>query len=284
MHEHVFSRPMSTPPLPTTAPVAPLASATDAIAVPAALPPVLAGGLAAVHLFSHRLRFLDVVPRSRWLSLSGGSAVAYVFVHLLPELAHPGAVIEESGSVLGYLEQHVYLVGLLGFTVFYGLEQVVRRPPDVAGGDGGNGEAGGAGVFWLHIGSFALYNGLIGYLLLHREETVMASLLTFALAMGLHFLVNDYSLQDHHGRAYHCYARWLLAGAVFLGLGSATSRPSANYGCPSSSRSSPGASSSTSSRRSSRRSERAVSGRSPRASSVTGRCCWPSRRPPLLGQ
>ena len=210
---------MSRPPLPTTAPVAPLASATDAIAVPAALPPVLAGGLAAVHLFSHRLRFLDVVPRSRWLSLSGGSAVAYVFVHLLPELAHRGAVIEESGSVLGYLEQHVYLVALLGFTVFYGLEQVVRRPPDVAGGDGGNGEAWGAGVFWLHIGSFALYNALIGYLLLHREETGMASLLTFALAMGLHFLVNDYSLQDHHGRAYHCYARWLLAGAVFLGLG-----------------------------------------------------------------
>lgn len=43
--------------------------------------------LVAVHLFSHRLRFLDGTPRSIWLSLAGGVSVAYVFVHLLPELS-----------------------------------------------------------------------------------------------------------------------------------------------------------------------------------------------------
>ena len=208
---------MCTAPLPTTASVGSLAAATDAVAVPAALPVVLAAVLAAVHLYAHRLLFLDVVPRSRWLSLSGGSAVAYVFVHLLPELAHRGTVIEESGSVLVVLDEHIYVVALLGFTAFYGLEQFVRDS-DAAEGDEPDDPA-DIRVFWLHIGSFALYNALIGYLLLHREETGVASLLTFALAMALHFLVNDYSLQDHHGRAYHCYARWLLAGAVFVGLG-----------------------------------------------------------------
>ena len=45
------------------------------------------GGLAVVHLFSSKLRFLDVTPRSIWLSIAGGISVAYVFVHLLPELA-----------------------------------------------------------------------------------------------------------------------------------------------------------------------------------------------------
>ncbi len=46
--------------------------------------------LAAVHLFSGRLYFLDSVPRSRWLSIAGGVSVAYVFVNLLPELAEQG--------------------------------------------------------------------------------------------------------------------------------------------------------------------------------------------------
>lgn len=177
------------------------------------LPVVLAGGLAAVHLFAHRLEFLDVVPRNRWLSLSGGSAVAYVFVHLLPELQSASADIEASDTVFAQFEQHVYLVALAGFTVFYGLEQFVERS---RGGD--RTDENPSGVFWPHIGSFALYNGLIGYLLLHREEIGLASLLTYFLAMALHFLVNDYGLREHHGRTYRRYARWILSTAVFAGL------------------------------------------------------------------
>ena len=195
--------------------IAALASGAEAVAVPAVLPVVLAAGLAAVHLFAYRLLFLDVIPRSRWLSLSGGSAVAYVFVHLLPELQHRGTAIEGSGSVLVQFEQHVYLVALLGFTAFYGLEQFARQE-DAPDGDADPGKDGG--VFWLHIGSFALYNALIGYLLLHREATGVESLLLFFVAMALHFLVNDYSLREHHGRAYRRYARWILSAAVFAGL------------------------------------------------------------------
>ena len=35
---------------------------------------LLAVGLAAVHLFSIKLRLLDVTPRSIWLSIAGGYA------------------------------------------------------------------------------------------------------------------------------------------------------------------------------------------------------------------
>ncbi len=48
---------------------------------------IAALGLAAVHLFAQRMRFIALVPRSRWLSAAGGVSVAYVFVHVLPELA-----------------------------------------------------------------------------------------------------------------------------------------------------------------------------------------------------
>ena len=42
---------------------------------------------ALIHLFIGKLTFLNALPRSRWLSFAGGVAVAYVFLHILPELS-----------------------------------------------------------------------------------------------------------------------------------------------------------------------------------------------------
>lgn len=75
--------------------------------------------LAVVHLAANRLRFLDVVPRSRWLSVAGGISVAYVFVHLLPELNEAQETLDEAASgALPFLEAHAYLVALVGLGAF----------------------------------------------------------------------------------------------------------------------------------------------------------------------
>ena len=178
---------------------------------------VLVAGLAAVHLFSGRMRFLDASPRSRWLSAAGGVSVAYVFVHLLPDLA------EEQETVLGavgesftFLEYHVYLVALVGLVAFYGLERAAKASRGRGRRAGGE-DATGAGVFWLHTTSFALYNALIGYLMLHREEPGAGSLILFAFAMGVHFVVNDFGLREDHKVAYDRIGRWVLATAVLAG-------------------------------------------------------------------
>jgi hypothetical protein len=73
---------------------------------------LLAVGLAAIHLYIHlyanRMRFLDVLPRSRWLSAAGGISVAYVLVHLLPNLAEEQETIREAaGEGFSFLEYHV---------------------------------------------------------------------------------------------------------------------------------------------------------------------------------
>ncbi|HEV7255773.1 MAG TPA: hypothetical protein VGN97_22075 [Mesorhizobium sp.] len=184
--------------------------------------------LAAVHLLTPKLRFLDVTPRSIWLSLAGGVSVAYVFVHLLPELAqaqeHVGKLAQ--GAVELFAERHVYLVALLGLAVFYGLDRMAltarsRRAGASVGGGRQEAEEGadaGPAVFWVHMGSFALYNALIGYLLLHREDGAVGPLLFFAFAMALHFIVNDHGLAEHHKSLYRRVGRWILAAAVLLGF------------------------------------------------------------------
>jgi hypothetical protein len=178
----------------------------------------LAGGLALIHLVAGKLRFLDVIPRSAWLSAASGASVAYVFMHLLPELA-TGQETLAHVAPLEFLETHVWMVALVGLAVFYGLERAALSSREQEADD-----ATEPGVFWLHIASFGLYNVLIGYLLLHREVMTTAALLLFAIAMGLHFFVNDYGLRQHHKQRYHRFGRWILAAAVLGGwaLGAAT--------------------------------------------------------------
>ncbi|QIN85214.1 hypothetical protein GBA63_15690 [Rubrobacter tropicus] len=178
---------------------------------------MLVAGLVAAHLFSGRMRFLEVSPRSGWLSAAGGVSVAYVFVHLLPDLAEEQETIRRAaGENFSFLEYHVYLVAMVGLVSFYGLERAAKLSRGRRR-RAGKGDATGAGVFWLHVSSFALYNLLIGYLMLHREQPGLWSLVLFALAMGVHFVVNDFGLREDHKGAYDRTGRWVLAAAVLAG-------------------------------------------------------------------
>ncbi|MFA9432405.1 hypothetical protein [Egicoccus sp. AB-alg2] len=178
-------------------------------------------GLATLHVVGGHVRRLRVIPRSWMLSAGSGISVAYVFVHLLPELADIQRQLEETlvQGWLAYLEIHAWIVALFGLGVFYGLELAARRSRATRAMSGRppreTSASTSAGVGWLRLGTYAIYNGIIGYLLTQRAS--VASLVFFAVAMGVHFLVNDYGLRQHHGRLYHAVGRWLLAGGVMAG-------------------------------------------------------------------
>jgi hypothetical protein len=188
--------------------------------------------LALVHVVTPGLRGLRGTPRSVWLSVAGGVSVAYVFVHLLPELAegqrHVSRAVEPAMGPpgLGFAERHVYLVALVGLAAFYGLDKLAERSRgqrpegehEGAGRDADPEAATTPGVFWVHMGSFALYNALIGYLLYHREGSERGELALFAIAMALHFLVTDFGLAEHHRHRYHRIGRWLLVVALGVGV------------------------------------------------------------------
>ncbi|HZG41174.1 MAG TPA: hypothetical protein VEZ50_21055 [Nodosilinea sp.] len=185
---------------------------------------LLAVGLALIHLLAGRLRLLRSIPRNRWLSMGSGVSVAYVFMHILPDLnAAQETIQQDLNPELAFLEHHVYMIALLGLSVFYGLERVANLSRKQSR-ETGSGDVTSTSVFWLHMASFGVYNALIGYLLLHREDAGLARLIIFAIAMALHFMVNDYGLHDHHKKMYRQTGRWILAAAVIAGwaIGSST--------------------------------------------------------------
>ncbi len=92
---------------------------------------VIAALLAALHAAAPRIRKLPFVSETATGSFAGGLAVAYVFLHLLPEIAEGNEAIGEALSDVlrptPLVELGIFLVALVDFTAFYGLERLAKR-------------------------------------------------------------------------------------------------------------------------------------------------------------
>ena len=163
-----------------------------------------------------------VWTRRRWISVAAGVSVAYVFVDVLPELgAQHRTFREAAGEGLLFAEQRIYVLALVAFVALYGLEHMVlaSREGRRNAVEAGTGDA----VYWVHLGGFAAYSALIGYLLVERAERGPLTLAVYGLAMALHFLIVDHSLREEHGAVYDRGGRWILAASVLAGwIGGAT--------------------------------------------------------------
>ncbi|MEO0488873.1 MAG: hypothetical protein AAF215_19040 [Cyanobacteria bacterium P01_A01_bin.123] len=178
---------------------------------------LLAVCLALLHLFVGKLSGFKYVSHRRWISLAGGVSIAYIFLDVFPELAHAQEEIEHSEiSILAYLEQHVYLLALLGLVLFYGLDKLALRSR-THNQKMSQVDATGVGVFWVHIAAFAIYNAILGYLFRESADHGLVACLLLFITLGLHFLVNDLGMREHHKHSYDRLGRWILAAAIIAG-------------------------------------------------------------------
>ncbi|MGX6449675.1 hypothetical protein ACVU7I_16680, partial [Patulibacter sp. S7RM1-6] len=226
-------------------PAAPPVAMTTAASVGLALAVTVA--LVVVHLLAPRLRALPGIPERRFGSFAGGIAVAYVFLHLLPELVEGNEALGEALADVvpetPLLDLAIFTVALAGLVAFYGLERLAdgraaRRPdgdpaagggPQAGAASGGEGEREtearegdgpapvGGGVFALHLGSFAVYNALITYTMPLRLRTGVDFALLFAVAMALHFVLTDRGMEEHYDRRFRRVGRPVLAAALLVG-------------------------------------------------------------------
>jgi hypothetical protein len=159
--------------------------------------------MAALHVFAAQLG--RALGRPTWIPIANGLSVAYVIVHLLPEMAETQAewLAAWPDRPLGWLDRQVYVAALLGLLLSLWLDRLASR------------RASPGATFWLDTGSFAIYNVIIGGLGLRVRS--LLPLILAAIAFGAHFLVNDHGLYTRNSRDYARSGRWLLAGSIILG-------------------------------------------------------------------
>jgi hypothetical protein len=173
---------------------------------------------ALIFLFGNKLEGPLGFARRRVLSAAAGVSIAYVFVHMLPELNEAGRTFVEATAHrrLPTPELRVYVSALFGFVLFYGLEHLVKWSR-VTGRRNSTDYGSRDPVFLLHIGGFALYGWLVSYLMVRSISERPIPILLYSLAMGLHFLAVDHALGREHGNLYARPGRQILAAAVLAG-------------------------------------------------------------------
>lgn len=160
---------------------------------------------ALVHLWAAKTRQLNVLSHGRFLSAGGGVAIAYVFVDLLPNLSENDQIVKKAfAEFFPLFERHAYLMALAGFLLFFIVDRthsILRRKEHL----------------WLSFGSYALFNFLVGYAVVDKDNPDIQPLALFTFAMALHYFTNDYSLSKDHGKMYEHAGKWLLIASLFLG-------------------------------------------------------------------
>lgn len=148
-----------------------------------------------------------------FVSFSGGVAVAYVFLHMLPNLVEYnkpiGAFLISHQWLTPFTELLIYIVALCGFLVYYGLDVVAERYQR----KGSSYQL----VYALHLAMFCLYNFLITYTMALRAYSSITATLLFTFAMALHFVLTDRKFCRRYPGSFDHKGRFILMCALFIG-------------------------------------------------------------------
>ncbi|ANU24081.1 hypothetical protein [Planococcus donghaensis] len=171
-----------------------------------------------VHIFTNYIKFLDRKPKDRLMSFVSGGSIAYVFLHLVPELTHYQKVAEiaQLPSWIEKLEYSTYLLTLAGIAFFYGINQLNEKSRAKNEREENISQP-STYVFALEIFGFALYNILIGYLLVDLSGDKIPDYIIYFVVFSFHFVANNRVLHLTHEDLYTNIGRWVLAVSVLIG-------------------------------------------------------------------
>ncbi len=157
---------------------------------------VVAAVFAAVHLATPLIARAIRNPE-RFESFSGGLAVAYVFLHLLPEL-------DEGHALLG---TRIYFVALFGFAAVYAFEyRMTHRDRDAEGAH-----------FALHTTLATVYTALLVFTLGAQLPATLPMTLVFIVSIGMHLSSGDVGSLNRYGDRFRNRGRYILAAAAMAG-------------------------------------------------------------------
>jgi hypothetical protein len=178
--------------------------------------------LATVHLTIGKWHWLHGPRHSPWLSVSAGTALAYVFAHLLPKLALTQekliAILSELWDPVLY--NQTYLIALIGFVCFLWVGWIDNQTEHSDATE----SARRSRLLVLHIGGYGMYSLQIGLLIAELPRPDAVSYVLAAAVLSLHFMGVDHILRNSDPISYDRWLRWIFTAALVLGwaLGVAT--------------------------------------------------------------
>jgi len=181
----------------------------------------LAITLAAAHFFAFRISTLPSKTQDVLASVGGGAAIAYVFIHLMPELAVGGRSLSELDiakfAPTPITEAGLFLTAMIGMVTFFILD--VRTE---------DGRLSTKISFRAHLASFASISAIYAYTLPSLVTTGWSYAALFTVVLAGHLLLADRALARAHPTQFEHETRWVGMAAVGAGFVAAFLLPPAN--------------------------------------------------------
>ncbi len=170
--------------------------------------------LSSVHLTIHHWRFLNGPAATHWLSISAGTALAYVFAYLMPKLA----IIQDklaptADASVGFLRQHAYLLALAGLLTYFGLSRITAAGPSQVTDE----RVFHNRVVLLQLIGYCLYSAQLGYLVTELSQPGLASYTLVTVILCLHLMGINHHLHHTFPVAYLGLLRYAYTAALFCG-------------------------------------------------------------------
>ena len=169
--------------------------------------------LIASHVFSAWFSQHVAVGGRAFVSFAGGVSVSYVFLDMLPNLVEYNKPIGEyllANHWLTYFtELSIYIVALIGFLIYYGLDLVAERYQAEKHDN--------RIAYTLHLVMFCIYNVLITYTMSLRTLAGITYTVLFTFAMALHFVLIDRKFSRMYPKRFRYVGRSILCVALFVG-------------------------------------------------------------------
>lgn len=176
----------------------------------------LAAFLALTQIFApailgSRLLNATATRQNAVASFSGGVAVAYVFVHMLPELADgelafQGVTVPDSVPDL-FVQSSLFLVALIGVVIFYAVDAKVEDAKNST-----------KTVYLIHLILIGILSFIFAYTNPTRIELGPDFAVLFTIVMSLHFVLSDRALARMHPEHFRRTDRWVLTMFLVVGL------------------------------------------------------------------
>ena len=161
-----------------------------------------------IQLFADKLISSEKIGRFSWLSFSGGVAVAFIFVYILPYLHDEQSKYGESSFRGLTFESEFYLLSLIGLIIYFVIHNfAVRAYHSTSRGEGQ--------FFWIQIAFFALYNSMVAYTVFGSDVEGLQTVF-YGVAIGLHFMAISHDLHREDAGRYK-RGRYYLAGGILFG-------------------------------------------------------------------
>lgn len=178
-------------------------------------------GFASIIIFSLvylvDFKVLRKLNAAKLSSFAAGVGTVYVFIHMLPQLAHGQELLKAQFHEYHFFGSQfaIYLVALTGFVFFYMFERILAYTAKLPTEEYTSSYE--LYYYWTNVIFISLYSALIGYVVGSYNLNDISYQLIYLLAYVLHFITIKWGIYHIYPKKYDEQARYPIALGLFVG-------------------------------------------------------------------